>query len=70
MARHKDWWKGWLLSYGPKYDKGEAVGFHIAIKADDRTETGRVVDIGLNDKSAESLRNVLTEYLASRSKTE
>lgn len=64
MARHKDWWRGWLFSYGTDYRQGLTAGFGITVRADDRTESGRYVRLVLSDKSAENLRNALTEYLA------
>lgn len=65
MARHKDQWRGRLFSYGPQYRSGRVEAFTITVKADDRTETGRYVRVVMtSDKTVESVRNAMTEYLA------
>lgn len=64
MGRHKDWWKARLFSYGPQYRGGKVDGFAIAVRADDRTESGRFVSVELADKSVENIRDAMTEYLA------
>lgn len=63
MARHKDWWKARLFSYGPKYVGGRVDGFHITARADDRSESGRFVEIKVPDASVRNLMRAMTEYL-------
>lgn len=64
MARHKDRWQGTPFSYGPTYENGKIVGFHLVVRADDRTDSGRFVQIPMSDRTVESLRNAMTEHLA------
>jgi hypothetical protein len=63
-GRPKKYWPAELRSYGAKYVNGKVAGFHIAVRADDRTAVGRMVDIGpLSDHMVENLRDALTRHL-------
>jgi hypothetical protein len=55
MGRRKAWWTGQLFSYGPTYVDGKIVGFHVNLKIDDHTESGRLVEIPMD---AQTLRRM------------
>jgi hypothetical protein len=59
MARSKEWWTGHLFSYGPVFTDGMITGFHMSIKADDHTESGRIVDIPMD---ADTLRHMASYF--------
>lgn len=47
MARPKHQWTAQLFSYGPTYTDGKIDGFHVNVRADDHTTSGRMIEIKL-----------------------
>ncbi len=64
MARPKAWWKADVFSYGRKYNRGKVTGFHIAVRADDGTPNGRVVDVEIPDATLRIIIESGTAYLS------
>lgn len=63
MGRPKAWWKASLFSFGATYTGGEVDRFHIAVRADDGTKDGRIVDLEPTDASVRLLILAMTEYM-------
>lgn len=63
MGRPKAWWKADLFSWGCRYIRGEIDGFHVVVRAEDGTESGRYIDVELTDGSVRLLAIAMQEYL-------
>jgi hypothetical protein len=63
VGRRKGHWRATLFSYGQSYVRGKVDGYHIVVKAQDGTDSGRYIDIKLDDGSVSNLMSSMTKHM-------